>query len=139
VALRVLLAEDNPVNQRVATLLLENRGHSVTIANDGAAALTALVERDFDVILMDVQMPGMDGMQATASIRAQEAITGRHIPIIALTAHAMAGDRTRFLDGGMDSYIAKPIRSAELFDTIAGVLLHRDSQNGQEQDHVASA
>jgi CheY-like chemotaxis protein len=139
VALRVLVAEDNLVNQRVATLLLERQGHSVTVANDGAAALTALAEEDFDVIMMDVQMPRMDGLKATASIRAQEAITGRHIPIIALTAHAMVGDRTRFLEGGMDGYLAKPIRSRELFDAIADVLLRCNHQNGREQNHVAPA
>jgi two-component system sensor histidine kinase/response regulator len=121
-ALRVLLAEDNSVNQRVATLLLGKQGHSVTVANDGAAALIALAEQDFDLVLMDVQMPGMDGLEATASIRAQEAISGRHMPIIALTACAMPGDRARFLAGGMDSYIAKPIRPQELFETIAGVM-----------------
>ena len=138
-ALRVLLAEDNPVNRRVATLLLEKQGHSVTTAHDGTAALIALVGQDFDVILMDVQMPGMDGMQATAVIRAREAITGSHIPIIALTAHAMAGDRARFLEGGMDGYIARPIRPRELFDTIADVLSFCDRQNQWEQDHVAIA
>jgi CheY-like chemotaxis protein len=82
--------------------------------------------------------PEMDGMQPTASIRAQQAISGRHIPIIALTAHAMAGDRTRFLDGGMDAYIAKPIRSRELFDTIADVVSRRNNRNGR-QNHVALA
>ena len=130
--LRVLVAEDNLVNQRVAALLLGRQGHSVTTAPDGAAALIALAEQDFDVILMDVQMPGMDGLEATASIRAQEAITGRHIPIIALTAYAMPGDRARFLAGGMDSYIAKPIRPHELFDTIAGVMSRCNCQDGQE-------
>ena len=138
-ALRVLLAEDNPVNRRVATLLLEKQGHSVATAHDGTTALIATVEQDFDVILMDVQMPGMDGMQATALIRAREAITGSHIPIIALTAHAMAGDRARFMEGGMDGYVAKPIRSRELFDTIADVLSRCDNRNEWEQDHVAIA
>ncbi len=138
-ALRILLAEDNAVNQRVACLLLQRQGHSVMAANNGADALTALAGQDFDVILMDVQMPGMDGMQATASIRAQEVITGRHTPIIALTAHAMAEDRERFLEAGMDAYIAKPIRSRELFDTIASVLLRRNHQNREEQNHVAPA
>jgi CheY-like chemotaxis protein len=137
--LRILVAEDNLVNQRVAALLLGKQGHSVTLACDGAAALIALAEQDFDLILMDVQMPGMDGLEATASIRAQEAITGRHIPIIALTAHAMAGDRARFLEGGMDGYIAKPVRPRELFDTIADVLSFCDRQNQWEQDHVAIA
>lgn len=122
--LHVLVAEDNLVNQRVAALLLGRQGHSVTAVTDGAAALIALAEQAFDVILMDVQMPGMDGLEATASIRAQEAITGRRIPIIALTAYAMPGDRARFLTGGMDAYLAKPIRPHELFDAIAGVMSH---------------
>lgn len=138
-ALRVLLAEDNPVNRRVATLLLEKQGHSVTVVNDGSAALAALTGEEFDLILMDVQMPGMDGMQATASIRASEEITGNHIPIVALTAHAMAGDRARFLAGGMDGYIAKPIYPREMFDTIADVLLHCDPHNARGQDHAEIA
>ena len=137
--LRVLVAEDNLVNQRVAALLLGRQGHSVTTATDGAAALIALAEQDFDVILMDVQMPGMDGLEATASIRAQEAINRRHIPIIALTACAMPGDRARFLAGGMDAYVAKPIRPHELFDAIAGVMSHCNGQDGRERDYVASA
>jgi CheY-like chemotaxis protein len=108
-------------------------------ATDGAVALIALAEQDLDVILMDVQMPGMDGLEATASIWVQEAITGRHIPIIALTDYAIPGDRARFLARGMDSNIAKRIRPHELFDTIAGVMSRRICKNGQERDYVASA
>ncbi len=132
-SLRILLAEDNPLNQRVATLLLQKEGHSVTVAGNGSVALTALAQQDFDLILMDVEMPEMDGIQATSAIRKQEAITGAHVPIIALTAHAMTADRTRFLQGGMDSYLAKPIRSRELFDAIAEVLLRCNNHNGREQ------
>ena len=137
--LRVPLAEDNPVNRRVATLLVEKQGHSVTKAHDGAAALTALAGQDFDVIALDVQMPGIDGMQATALIRALDAVIGGHSPIIALTAHAMAGGRTRFLEGGMDGYFAKPLRSRELFDTIADLQSCCNTQYEPERDHVATA
>ena len=116
--LRVLLAEDNPVNQRLAARLLEKRGHVVVVAEDGARALHELERQSFDLILMDVQMPVMDGVQATAAIRDREKVTGAHIPIIAMTAHAMEGDRERFLGGGMDGYISKPVHSRELFDLI---------------------
>jgi len=110
VRLRILLAEDTPVNQRLAVTLLEDRGHTVVVANDGQEALDILVRDAFDLILMDVQMPRMDGFQATAAIRAGEADTGRRIPILAMTAHAMKGDRERCLAAGMDGYISKPIR-----------------------------
>ena len=120
--LRVLLAEDNPVNQRVAARLLDKRGHVVVVAGNGALALEALEQQTFDLILMDVQMPVMDGVQATAAIRQQEKITGTHIPIIAMTAHAMEGDRQRFLGSGMDGYISKPVHSRELFEVIESLL-----------------
>jgi two-component system, sensor histidine kinase and response regulator len=116
--LRVLLAEDNAVNQRLAVRLLEKEGHSVVVAGDGAKALAALERQPFDLILMDVQMPVMDGMEATAAIRKLEERSGAHIPIVAMTAHAMAGDRQRFLSLGMDGYVSKPIHSQDLFDTI---------------------
>jgi CheY-like chemotaxis protein len=116
--LRVLLAEDNRVNQRVATRLLEKRGYTVVVAEDGARALEALQEQSFDLILMDVQMPVLDGVRAAMAIREQEKTTGSHIPIIAMTAHAMAGDRERFLESGMDGYISKPFNSQELFQVI---------------------
>jgi two-component system, sensor histidine kinase and response regulator len=130
--LRILLAEDNPVNQQLAVRLLEKRGHIVTVSADGAKALAALENGSFDVILMDVQMPLMDGMQATAAIREREKSTGHHMPIIAMTAHAMAGDRQRFLSGGMDGYVSKPIRSQELFDVIEAVLVPRTERTGGE-------
>jgi two-component system, sensor histidine kinase and response regulator len=112
--LRILLAEDNAVNQRVAVMTLEKMGHKVSVAAHGKAALELLATDRFDVVLMDVQMPIMSGDEATASIRDLERGTGRHIPIIAMTAHAMKGDRERLLNAGMDDYLAKPIQSAEL-------------------------
>ena len=112
--LQILLAEDNVVNQQLALRLLEKRGHKVTIALDGAEALTLLKKVPFDVVLMDVQMPVLDGFQATAAIRQKEISTGAHIPIIAMTAHAMEGDRERCLAAGMDSYISKPVQGNQL-------------------------
>ncbi len=120
--LRVLLAEDNPVNQRLAARLLEKRGHVVVVAEDGARALEALEKQSFDLILMDVQMPVMSGVQATAAIREREKVTGAHVPIIAMTAHAMEGDRQRFLASGMDGYISKPVHSRELFEMIESLV-----------------
>ncbi|MCX6956101.1 MAG: response regulator [Verrucomicrobia bacterium] len=113
--LRLLLAEDNPANQRVATLLLEKMGHAVTVAANGQLALTALAEQEFDAVLMDCQMPVLDGYGATRQIRSG-ALSGvdRQIPIIALTAYARTEDRVRCLDAGMDDYITKPVRAAEL-------------------------
>jgi two-component system, sensor histidine kinase and response regulator len=119
-SLRVLLAEDNVVNQRLMVRLLEKSGHHVTLVRTGVAALDAIANAStaFDVVLMDVQMPEMDGFAATAAIRARERLTGDHLPLVALTAHAMRGDRERCLQGGFDGYVAKPIRFQELFDTI---------------------
>ncbi len=117
--LRILLAEDNATNQRHAVRLLEKRGHVVTVAGNGRETLEALERERFDLILMDVQMPEMDGFEATAAIRARELSTGGHIPIVAITAHAMKGDRERCLAAGMDDYASKPIRAEELFETIA--------------------
>jgi len=120
--LTILLAEDNPVNQRVAARMLEKRGHTVVLASNGRAAIDLLAERPFDIVLMDVQMPELDGVEATERIRRQEQKSGRHTPIIAMTAHAMDGDRERFLAAGMDSYVSKPITSTELFATIESVM-----------------
>jgi signal transduction histidine kinase/DNA-binding response OmpR family regulator/HPt (histidine-containing phosphotransfer) domain-containing protein len=117
-ALRVLLAEDNVVNQVLMVRILEKRGHSVVVAEDGRAAFAALEAGEFDVALMDVQMPEMDGYQVTAAIRDRERGTGRHLPIIALTAHAMRGDRERCLSAGMDAYLTKPIRADDLYRTL---------------------
>jgi signal transduction histidine kinase/ligand-binding sensor domain-containing protein/DNA-binding response OmpR family regulator len=115
---RILLAEDNAVNQRLAVRILERRGYAVTVAASGRAALSLFSADGFDVVLMDVQMPEMNGLEATQAIRAGEQGTGRHVPIIAMTAHAMKGDRERCLEVGMDGYVAKPIRAAELFAAI---------------------
>ncbi len=122
--LQVLLAEDSLVNQKLAVGLLEKHGHTVVVANDGREAVAALETRNFDLVLMDVQMPEMDGFEATAAIRAREQQTGTHIPIIAMTAHAMKGDRERCLEAGMDDYVAKPIRAKQLFETIEALLGH---------------
>jgi signal transduction histidine kinase/ActR/RegA family two-component response regulator len=119
--LRILLAEDNPVNQKVASRLLGKQGHSITLAINGHEVLAALERAEFDLILMDVQMPQMDGMQASRAIREKEMGTQRHIPIIALTAHAMSGDRERFLAAGMDGYASKPIHPEELTREMARI------------------
>ena len=113
-ALAILVAEDNPINQKVARRLLEGRGHSVEVVASGTEAVRAWERRIFDVIFMDVQMPEMDGYEATAEIRRNERNTGRHQTIIAMTAHAMKGDRERCLESGMDGYLPKPIRVSEL-------------------------
>jgi signal transduction histidine kinase/DNA-binding response OmpR family regulator len=113
-SLRVLLVEDHVINQRVAVRMLEGMGHKITVADDGRKAVDCYLNQEFDAILMDVQMPEMDGFEATAMIRSHEQSTGKHVTIIALTAHAMKGDRERCLQGGFDSYLAKPVRADEL-------------------------
>jgi signal transduction histidine kinase/CheY-like chemotaxis protein len=123
--LRILVAEDNPVNQRLATRLLEKRGHQVVLADNGRQALDALKNQTFDLLLMDVQMPQMDGLQATAAIRLEEAGSSRHLPIVALTANAMKGDREKYLLSGMDGYLAKPIRTPELDEVLEIYMDHR--------------
>jgi PAS domain S-box-containing protein len=120
--LRVLLAEDNPVNQRLVVRMLEKRGHSVALANNGKEALAAVDTEKFNVVLMDVQMPEMDGFEATAAIREHEQATGRHVPIIAMTAHAMKGDRERCLAAGMDDYISKPLQTRRLFEMMEAIV-----------------
>lgn len=112
--LSVLLAEDNLVNQRLVVRLLEKRGHRVVVASTGLEALQALEKESFDLVLMDVQMPEMDGLEATAAIREKEKSSGLHQPVVALTAHAMKGDREKCMAGGMDGYLSKPIRPQEL-------------------------
>ena len=113
-SLRVLLVEDNAVNRLLATRLLENRGHRVVVAENGREALAALENESYDLVFMDVQMPEMDGFEATVAIRGREKTTGKHQPIVALTAHAMKGDQQRCLNAGMDGYLSKPIRPQEL-------------------------
>jgi CheY-like chemotaxis protein len=117
-ALDILLIEDNPVNQKLAQHVLEKNGHSVVVADNGATALEILERRGFDAVLMDVQMPRMDGIETTMAIRNKEKETGGHIPIIALTAHAMTGDRERCLQAGMDGYLIKPIRPGSLLEVV---------------------
>jgi CheY-like chemotaxis protein len=124
---RILLAEDNTVNQIVATRILEKQGYAVTVVGDGQTVLATLAQESFDLILMDIQMPVMDGLEATATIRRQEKMQGSHVPIIAMTAHAMRGDRERCLAAGMDGYVTKPIQANDLSDAITS-LLHVASQ-----------
>jgi signal transduction histidine kinase/ActR/RegA family two-component response regulator len=120
-ALKILLAEDNRVNQVLATRLLEKRGHAVFVAETGKAVLDAVERQTFDLVLMDIQMPDMDGLAATAAIREREKQGGRRIPIIAITAHAMTGDKERFLRAGMDSYLPKPLRAEQLLAAIEDI------------------
>jgi CheY-like chemotaxis protein len=127
-ALRVLLAEDNRVNQKVATLLLEKRGHHVVLANNGHEALDALAENTFDLVLMDVHMPEMDGIEAVMAIREKEKVTGLHQAVIAMTASAMMGDRERCLAAGMDGYLSKPIDIVRL-DEVLGAYATRAAAN----------
>jgi PAS domain S-box-containing protein len=119
---RILLAEDNVVNQTLAVRMLEKRGHRVEVVGTGKAALAAVAQHSFDLILMDVQMPELDGFEATAAIRARERESGGHLPIIAMTAHAMKGDQERCLAAGMDGYVAKPMKAGELYAVIDRLL-----------------
>lgn len=119
--LHILLAEDNPINRRLAVSLLERHGHSVSVASNGIEALAALDRGNFDLVLMDVQMPTMSGFEATAKIREQEIANGDHLPIIAMTAHALRGDRERCLEAGMDGYVSKPIQAKQLYEEIERV------------------
>jgi len=131
--LHILLAEDNTVNQIIAVTILEKRGHTVVIAESGKAAVAAFEEqkeRPFDLVLMDVQMPEMDGLKATALIREREKVTGKHIPIIALTAHAMKGDKEVCLKAGMDGYVTKPLKTDKLFSAMRELLVERTETAG---------
>jgi signal transduction histidine kinase/DNA-binding response OmpR family regulator len=133
--LRILVTEDNKINQLLAVRTLEKAGHSVAVANNGEEALAALTCQTFDLVLMDVQMPVMDGFQATARIRQQERVTGQHMPIVAMTAHAIKGDRERCLEAGMDGYVPKPIQVQNLFSAIAAATLGR----GEPTDGLSPA
>jgi len=135
-ALRVLLAEDNPVNQKLALRLLEKRGHAVTVAGHGQAAISLLKTSEFDVVLMDVQMPVLGGLEATEQIRADEVGTGMHIPIVAMTAHAMVGDRERCLASGMDDYISKPIQPDQLYQALERVVSGRRQEGIETMDET---
>ncbi len=123
--LRVLVAEDNPTNQALVAALLKQKGHRITIVGNGRLAADRAVLETFDVILMDVQMPEMGGLEATGLIREHERTTGRHVPIIALTARAMAGDREQCLAAGMDAYVPKPLRAEDLFSAMDSVVAQR--------------
>src|SRR5581483_12282997 len=116
------LAEDNAINQAIAARLLERHGCSVVIANNGREAVTAVGGGAFDLVLMDVQMPEMDGLEAAAKIRENEKQSDVHIPIVAMTAHAMKGDEEMCLAAGMDGYVTKPVQSRKLFETIYRVI-----------------
>jgi CheY-like chemotaxis protein len=128
-----LLGEDNAVNQRLFVRLLEKYGHTVAVAGNGLEALAAWRRDPFDLILMDVQMPEMGGLEATQALRTEERGTGRHIPVLALTAHAMKGDRERCLGAGMDGYLTKPLRAAELMDNLARLFPPVDSAPAKER------
>jgi CheY-like chemotaxis protein len=119
---RLLLAEDNLVNQKLAVAILEKWGHTITVVDDGRAALAAVAHDRYDAILMDVQMPTMDGLRATAEIRAAERVTGGHVPIVAMTARTMPGDRDRCLEAGMDAYVSKPFDLEDLYAVLESVL-----------------
>jgi CheY-like chemotaxis protein/HPt (histidine-containing phosphotransfer) domain-containing protein len=119
--MRILVAEDNPVNQELALHLLERRGHSVILAENGRQAIEAVGKHSFDLVLMDVQMPELGGLEATQAIREKEKTSGTHVPIIAMTAHAMQGDRERCLAAGMDGYIAKPLDPKKFLQTVEAV------------------
>jgi signal transduction histidine kinase/ActR/RegA family two-component response regulator/HPt (histidine-containing phosphotransfer) domain-containing protein len=118
-ALRILVAEDNAINQKVVVRMLEKRGHQVQVVADGREAVAAIERDHFDVVLMDLQMPHLNGFEATRHIRVREATTGGHVPILAMTAHALKGDRDRCLESGMDGYVSKPVQAEELFRALA--------------------
>jgi CheY-like chemotaxis protein len=120
--LRVLVAEDNVVNQRLASAMLSRLGHDAVIVQDGAEAVAAVARERFDLVFMDVQMPTMSGFDATAAIRAAERLTNVRVPIVAMTAHAMSGDRERCLDAGMDDYVTKPVSLAVIERTLQPLL-----------------
>lgn len=118
-SLHILIAEDNPVNQKLAVRVLQKQGHSSVVANNGREALQTWETQPFDCILMDVMMPEMDGLVATEEIRKREQATGQHIPIIAITANAMVGDREKCLAAGMDDYISKPVDVTRLYEVLS--------------------
>ena len=117
-SLHILIAEDNPINQKLAVRLLQKQGHTSTVANNGREAVERWACQTFDAILMDMMMPEMDGLEATITIREREKITGQHIPIIAITANAMSGDRDKCLAAGMDDYISKPVEVTKLYEAL---------------------
>ena len=126
---RILLAEDNAVNQVLAVRLLEKRGYSAVVAANGRAAVEAFETQLFHLVLMNIQMSGMDGFEATAAIREAERVTGKHIPIVAMTAHAVKGDQDRCIAAGMDGYVSKAIRSMDLFTPMECLLANKPAIN----------
>ncbi len=128
-SLRILLAEDNPVNQKLAVRMLEKLGHTIVVANNGREAVDFLSREKFDLVLMDVQMPEMGGFEATAAIREKEKLSGTHIPIVAMTAHAMKGDREKCLEAGMDDYVTKPVQRDALLEAMDRVVMSDASRN----------
>jgi two-component system, sensor histidine kinase and response regulator len=136
--LRVLLAEDNQVNQKLATRMLEKRNHAVIVVNNGKEALAALERERFDLVLMDMQMPEMDGFVATGLLREREKVTGKHQPVVAMTALAMNGDREKCISAGMDDYLSKPIRPQEL-DAVLDRYVDEKCKGSVEKDQVADA
>ena len=137
--LRILLAEDNIINRAVASRTLEKLGHTLIHAADGVEAVEAYKENQIDLVLMDIQMPEMDGFEATRAIRQIQAATGRRAPIVAMTAHAMAGDRERCLSGGMDDYISKPMRRDDLFRVLKSVTSNdMKTQNAENEEEPAA-
>ena len=132
---RILLAEDNPVNQKVALRILEKHGHQVVVASNGREVIAELENRGwsgFDVVLMDVQMPQMDGFAATAAIREREKTSGAHLPIIAMTAHAMKGDRERCMQAGMDGYVSKPFQVQDLLEQVEQLAQKPAAEPGEQ-------
>jgi CheY-like chemotaxis protein len=136
-SLRVLLADDSAINQKVLARMLQRLGHTVVVAGDGQEALAVLESQPFDLVLMDVSMPVMDGCEAVARIREREGGTGRHTPIVAMTAHAMEGDREHCLAAGMDGYLAKPIQGRELAEAIRAGMCMECLWNVTEDNAVA--
>jgi len=137
--LRILLADDNTFNQRVGVMKLEKKGHRVQVVGSGRDALAALDKGTFDLVLMDVQMPDMDGLEVTAAIRLREKASGGHLPIVAMTAHAMKGDRERCLEAGMDGYVTKPIQDHELWQAIRAVVRSAPAAEPEEPEEPAAA
>ena len=137
--LRILVAEDNPVNQTVIMRMLEKMGHHATLAENGREALSMLQAGTFDLVFMDVQMPEMDGLTATRKIRESELQTGSHIPIVAMTAHAMKGDKERCLQAGMDAYITKPVSSVGVEETIAGIFIVENKAEQKAENKAEQA
>jgi signal transduction histidine kinase/DNA-binding NarL/FixJ family response regulator/HPt (histidine-containing phosphotransfer) domain-containing protein len=137
--LRVLVAEDNPVNQKLVRLLLEKRRHQIEMVDNGQAAVDACMAHEFDIALVDIQMPILDGLSATRIIRERQAPLGRHTPIVALTAHAMKGDRERCLAAGMDGYVGKPLVAAELYRTMDELALPESSRAATPTEPVSDS